>query len=143
MSPVVISPLIKDQAVLGENPKNLEASKKKISKNQLKESLFLEKCAKYLWWKTPQEALLYPDRILAQVMNLGDYGDVCEMLAIVNHNRLKTILKEAELGLFNARSWHYWHYKLGLAHPGEAHKIPPLPQRNQRSMERKRTNPIR
>ncbi|MEI9902712.1 MAG: hypothetical protein WDN06_01060 [Asticcacaulis sp.] len=31
---------------------------------------------KYIWWKTPEEALVYPKRIMAQVMNMGDYDDV-------------------------------------------------------------------
>jgi hypothetical protein len=28
--------------------------------------------------------------------------------------------------MFDARSWHYWHYRLGLAEPD---KVPPLPSR--------------
>lgn len=30
---------------------------------------------KYIWWKTPREALQQPQRILAQVMALGEYSD--------------------------------------------------------------------
>jgi len=31
---------------------------------------------KYLWWMPPEEAVTMPDRVIAQVMNLGDYDDV-------------------------------------------------------------------
>ena len=31
---------------------------------------------KYLWWMPPEEAVTMPNRIVAQVMNLGDYDDV-------------------------------------------------------------------
>lgn len=32
----------------------------------------------------------------------------------------------AEVGMFDARSWTYWHYRSHLAAPGE---VPPLPSR--------------
>ncbi len=35
---------------------------------------------KYIWWKTPQEATRQPERIIAQVMDIGDYDDVCNVL---------------------------------------------------------------
>ena len=33
-----------------------------------------------VWWKTPDEALRQPDRVVAQVMNIGDYEDVLELV---------------------------------------------------------------
>lgn len=35
---------------------------------------------KYIWWKTPDEAVALPERVIAQVMNIGDYADsnACE-----------------------------------------------------------------
>jgi len=83
--------------------------------------------ATYIWWKTPEEALDYPDRLLAQVMNLGDYADVQEMVEALGTDRLIAVLRRAEIGWFNARSWHYWHYRLGLAR--EERDIPPMPTR--------------
>jgi len=32
--------------------------------------------SKYIWWKTPDEAVAMPERVIAQVMNIGDYADV-------------------------------------------------------------------
>lgn len=80
--------------------------------------------AKYIWWKTPEEAIAMPQRIIAQVMNLGDYADVQALAAQLGDAALCDVLNTAEIGQFNERSWIYWHYRLGLA-PAAA--IPPLP----------------
>lgn len=81
---------------------------------------------KYIWWKAPDEALKYPDRIVAQVMNIGDYDDVWELFELVDEEYLRAVLREAEAGEFNERSWAYWHYRLGVSEPGQ---VPTLPQR--------------
>ncbi|HEU4785070.1 MAG TPA: hypothetical protein VFS83_17165 [Ktedonobacterales bacterium] len=82
--------------------------------------------ARYVWWKTPAEALRYPERIIAQVMDIGDYDDVQKMLRAFGEATPRYILRHAEAGMFSSRSWAYWHYRLGLAAPGQ---VPPLPQR--------------
>ena len=81
---------------------------------------------KYLWWLTPEEALARPERIIAQVMNLGDYADVQALAALVGDEVLRDVLRQASAGQFNERSWGYWHYRLGLAEPDQ---VPPLPKR--------------
>lgn len=81
---------------------------------------------KYLWWLTPEEALARPERIIAQVMNLGDYADVQALAALVGDEVLRDVLRQASAGQFNERSWAYWHYRLGLAEPDQ---VPPLPKR--------------
>ena len=81
--------------------------------------------SKYIWWKTAAEAMQYPERIIAQVMNIGDYDDVQLMVKFINEESLKNILKTADIGQFNEKSWHYWHYRLHLAKP---ECIPPMPQ---------------
>ena len=41
---------------------------KKIEKNvSEKHSVLRGLAAKYIWWKTPDEAMLYPERVVAQV----------------------------------------------------------------------------
>lgn len=82
--------------------------------------------ARYIWWKTPDEALAYPERIMAQVMNMGDYGDVQRLIKCVGDDVLRDVVTKAEAGQFNERSWAYWHYRLGLAEP---EKVPPMPVR--------------
>jgi len=81
---------------------------------------------KYIWWKTADEALATPQRVLAQVMNIGDYRDVQELATLVGDDVLRKVLEHAEPGYFNARSWAYWHYRLQLA---VVNQVPPLPVR--------------
>ncbi len=82
--------------------------------------------AKYIWWKSPDEAVRSPNRIIAQVMNIGDYEDVQILIKRVGDDYLCKVLSHAEIGQFNERSWVYWHYRLGLAQPG---CVPAMPQR--------------
>lgn len=82
--------------------------------------------AKYVWWKTPDEAVAMPERVMAQVMNIGDYADVQAFAAQVGDETLREVLMRAEAGQFSERSWTYWHYRLGLA---GVDRVPPLPAR--------------
>jgi len=81
---------------------------------------------RYIWWKTDHEALQLPERVIAQVMNIGDYADVQKMSDQVGDAVLTEVLTHAEAGQFNERSWCYWHYRLGLASVGH---VPPMPMR--------------
>lgn len=82
--------------------------------------------AKYIWWKTPDEALRQPERVVAQVMNIGDYDDVQILVSEAGEEYLREVLGRAEIGQYNGRSWAYWHYRLGMADPG---RIPAMPRR--------------
>ncbi len=93
---------------------------------QSREELLKELARKYIWWKSPDDALQTPQRIIAQVMNLGDYDDVLRLANALGDDALREVLSHSEAGQFNARSWHYWHYRLGLAKFGE---VPPMPAR--------------
>lgn len=85
--------------------------------------------ARYIWWKSVQEALRYPNRIIAQVMNIGDYDDVQALVETFGEKALREIVRNAEAGMFNERSWAYWHYRLGLVSPEASAALPPLPAR--------------
>jgi hypothetical protein len=67
-----------------------------------------------------------PERVLAQVMDLGDFDDVQALSRAVGEDRLREVLIRAEAGWFRPRSWAYWHHRLGLT---EAGSVPPLPVR--------------
>jgi hypothetical protein len=82
--------------------------------------------SKYIWWKTPEEAIATPERIIAQVMNIGDYADVQALASQVGDEALCDVLRHAEVGQFSERSWAYWHYRLGLA---RVDCVPPMPVR--------------
>jgi hypothetical protein len=81
---------------------------------------------KYIWWKTADEAITMPERVIAQVMNIGDYADVLALAGQVGDETLREVLTHAEAGLFSERSWTYWHYRLGLDSKGH---VPPIPTR--------------
>jgi hypothetical protein len=81
---------------------------------------------KYMWWTTPAEASKNQARLVAQVMNIGDYDDVQRVARELGDEYLRNVLRNAEAGQFDERSWSYWHYRLGLARPGE---LPPMPAR--------------
>ena len=89
----------------------------------------LEKLAPYyVWWKTREEAMLFPDRVAAQVMNIGTWEDVTALIEATGEDYLREILTNAEIGQLDERSWHYWHYRLGLAQPGLT-PVPSMPVR--------------
>lgn len=81
---------------------------------------------KYLWWMPPEEAVTMPERVVAQVMNIGDYDDVQALATLAGDDYLRAVLRQAEIGQFTPRSWAYWHYRLGLASPDH---VPPMPAR--------------
>lgn len=85
--------------------------------------------ARYVWWKTPEEAMEFPSRVAAQVMNLGTWEDLTELNEVAGDDYLREVLESAEAGQLDARSWHYWHYRLGLAEFG-TRPVPPMPVRN-------------
>lgn len=91
-------------------------------------SELLRLAPKYVWWKSPEEAVSKPERIIAQIMDIGDFDDMRAMATLVGDDVLRDVLTHAEAGQFNARSWHYWHYRLGLARYGEI-PVPPMPVR--------------
>jgi hypothetical protein len=94
--------------------------------NRINQEVLRRLASKYVWWKAPDEAVLMPECIIAQVMNIGDYADVLMLVSHIGEEGLRKVLIQAKAGQFNARSWHYWHYRLGLA---TVDHVPALPTR--------------
>ncbi|MEI7538186.1 MAG: hypothetical protein WCJ76_13285 [Comamonadaceae bacterium] len=67
-----------------------------------------------------------PERVIAQVMNIGDYDDVRELSRQVGDDVLRNVLRQAQAGQFGKRSWVYWNYRLGLA---SVDHVPAMPVR--------------
>ncbi len=76
-----------------------------------------------IWWKSPEESLRQKTMLLAQVMTLGTWNDIQTIRSVYGDDAFKTTLQQTPAGIFDARSWNYWH---GFYH---LHPIPPLPQR--------------
>jgi len=92
---------------------------------QIDRETLMRLAAKYIWWKTPDEAVRQPERVVAQVMDIGDYDDVQMLAAQAGDDYLREVLIYAEIGQYSERSWCYWHYRLGLAAPG---RVPASPR---------------
>jgi len=93
---------------------------------QISQEILKPFARKYIWWKTPEDAVCMPERVIAQVMNIGDWSDVQALVPQVGEEILCQVLTHAQAGQFNERSWAYWHYRLGLA---DLEHVPALPVR--------------
>jgi len=82
---------------------------------------------RYIWWVSPDVAIEVPRRVVARVMDIGDYDDVLKLVNLTGDDYLREVLTHAEVGQFTPRSWHYWHYRLGLA--SRPDEVPPMPTR--------------
>jgi len=78
---------------------------------------------KYVWWQPPKRTLDDPRLFLAQVMTLGTVADIRWLLSRVSTSELRRVLRDPPVGIFNGRSWNFWHLRLGLT------PTPPLPAR--------------
>ncbi|MGI8436927.1 MAG: hypothetical protein ACR2NX_08485 [Chthoniobacterales bacterium] len=76
-----------------------------------------------VWWKNPAEALADPDRFLAQLMTFGTWNDLQEATRFWPEDQFRSALRRAPAGVFDRRSWAYWHHRLDLL------PVPPLPTR--------------
>ena len=84
----------------------------------------LEQLARRLiWWKPPEEALRSPERVIAQVMALGTWEDIATAKRHWGINALRRVLASAPPGVFDRRSWNYWHVIFGIS------PVPSLPVR--------------
>lgn len=80
----------------------------------------LEQVAKRLfWWKSPVEALTNPHRFLAQVMVYGTPEDLAAARRHFPESAFRRVLADPPSGLFDPRSWAYWHLVFGLEAPPE------------------------
>lgn len=78
---------------------------------------------KYVWWQSPDRTLADGRLFLAQMMTLGSVDDVRWLLSRVSEDSLCAVLRNPPIGVFNGRSWRYWHLRLGCA------PVPELPVR--------------
>ena len=69
------------------------------------------------------KALADQPHFLAMLMTYGTLEDTRWLLSNYPPEELRDALRQAPPGIFNGRSWHYWHLKLGLE------PVRPLPKR--------------
>ena len=78
---------------------------------------------KYVWWQAPEHTLADGRLLLAQMMTLGTADDVRWLLSVVSSEDMLRVLDDPPVGVFNRRSWAFWHLRLGRD------VIPDLPAR--------------
>lgn len=82
-----------------------------------------ELARKYVWWQPPAATLADRRLLLAQLMTLGTVEDVRWLLSVAARDDLRAVLRDPPVGIFNARSWSFWHLWLGFD------AVPDLPGR--------------
>ena len=78
---------------------------------------------KLFWWKSPEEALTDRVRFAAQVMTFGNWDDVQTVKHAFGEDLFREVLTNPPAGIFDARSWVYWHHYFKMG------PVPPLPKR--------------
>jgi hypothetical protein len=74
--------------------------------------------ARLAWWQPPAEALRHQERLLAQVMVYGTPDDLAVARRHFPESAFRAVLAQPPPGVFDPRSWAYWHVVFGLQPPG-------------------------
>lgn len=74
------------------------------------------------WWGNPNEWLDDTTRFVAQVMTFGDWNDTALVAKLLGDSIFLKVLTDPPPGVFDAKSWNYWHLRFHL-------DVPPLPRR--------------
>ncbi len=78
---------------------------------------------KLFWWEPSESSRNNPKRLACQVMALGAWNDVVIARRVLGDTLFRDALREAPPGVFDPRSWNYWHLVFGNT------PVPPLPVR--------------
>lgn len=78
---------------------------------------------KLVWWKSPEQAIEDPIDLACRVMTYGTWDDVLVVQDVLGEDLFREALRRAPAGIFDQRSWRYWHLRL------KSMPIPPLPKR--------------
>ncbi|WP_419165382.1 hypothetical protein [Candidatus Palauibacter sp.] len=76
-----------------------------------------------VWFKRPEETLRDPVLFLNHVMTWGTVDDIGLARSYFDEDDFRAALRQAHPGIFDPRSWAYWHLVLGME------PAPPLPER--------------
>jgi hypothetical protein len=83
-----------------------------------------------VWFKTPDEAVDYPELFLAHVMTYGSLDDIITTMKHYSEADFEAVLNHPPAGVFDRRSWNYWNLRY------HHEPVPPLPQRKIPGVER-------
>ena len=81
----------------------------------------LEAARQVVWWMPPEEALQIETLFLNQAMQFGTLDVVRTIRTHHTDETLRQSLRDARPGIFDRRSWAYWHAVLDM---GESRSLP-------------------
>jgi hypothetical protein len=64
-------------------------------------------CPQYIWWAPVEDASPAPERVIAQVMNIGGCDDIRRMETTLGSDRLPDVVAGAAPGWISPRSWSF------------------------------------
>ena len=76
-----------------------------------------------IWFEPPERALTDPIRFLAYLMTYGTADEVTVIMRYLDYDDFREALDRAPPGIFDARSWNYWHLMT------DRYPSPPMPKR--------------
>ena len=76
-----------------------------------------------VWWKAPEVALADTRHFLAHAMTWASWEEMAYVRSVYGDDALRTVLADPPPGVFDRRSWAYWHARFGIELP------PALPRR--------------
>jgi len=79
--------------------------------------------SRYIWWR--DEVPPSEDRVIAQVMSIGTWDDICRLEATYSPAELRGIMLKAQPGWISVKSWELWRRRLGAAGAGGIPETPP------------------
>lgn len=86
-------------------------------------SELLHVARRMVWFKPPEETLRDPVLLLCHAMTYGTPRDLAVVRRCFDDDALRATLRAAHPGIFDPRSWTYWHVVLDMQ------PTPPLPTR--------------
>jgi hypothetical protein len=78
----------------------------------VEQQVLLSRLTYYLWWQSDEESLARPERLIAQIMDIGDWDDAHHLEIMLGAEILRDILTYAEPGWFRPTSGSFWNYRL-------------------------------
>ena len=78
------------------------------------DELLAEFDRKYMWWRAVDGGSHSPERVIAQVMNLGTYDDIRRLERQFSPGQLGDIMRGGAAGWFTPRSWELWRGRLSV-----------------------------
>ena len=89
----------------------------------LSDPRLLRVAKRMVWFKAPEDTLRDPVFFLNHVMTWGTVDDIRVARSFFDEDDFRTALRQAHPGIFDPRSWSYWHLMLRMD------PAPPLPER--------------